>query len=308
MNFISRIPHYKTIALLVIAVGLYYVKNNIDSDLHRSLRSNSYDRGVSVGGFAGAPALESSQKMVSDSYIPPAPDVAPSTSANRLKSYTASLSMVVKDVYSSLKAIEATVANAGGFLINSYISSPEEGAYGTVSLRVPRSELSKTLEAIKAIGVRVTQESVSSSDLTDEYENIDAKLTSLQSTMTKFEALLNQANTVEESMRVQEQLLNLQDRIDGLVGRKQYLEKSSELSLITITIASDELSLPYAPQDTWRPQLIFKQAVRSLVQSARTLVNYSIWLGVYAVIWIPLLLIMILIASRRKKKTDNDRS
>ncbi len=301
MNFISKIPNYKTIALLIVAVGLYYVKNNIDSDLHRNLRSNSYDRGANVEGFAGAPALESSQKMVSDSYIPLAPDVAPSTSTHRLKSYTASLSMVVKDVAQSLKAIEQAISSRQGFLISSQLSSPEEGAYGTVSLRVPSSQLQATMDAIKALGVRVTHEAIISSDLTDEYEDIDAKLASLQSTMAKFETILDQADTVEDSMQVQEQLLQLQDRIDGLVGRKQYLEKSSELSLITITIASDELSLPYAPQDTWRPQLVFKQAVRSLVQAARTLINFLIWLGVYALVWVPVLIGLLVFARRRHK-------
>jgi hypothetical protein len=83
------------------------------------------------------------------------------------------------------------------------------------------------------------------------------------------------------------------------------MEKSAELSLLTITIASDELSLPYAPSNSWRPALVFKQAVRSLVQSARTLANFAIWIGVYSVIWIPLLLGVLLYAKRRNKKLIN---
>ncbi len=306
MNTLNWAQRHKNIVLVVLIVaGFLYWKNNRMFSVGSSNRS--YDMGVSAPSFMGSAGIGRSEKMISDSYAPQ-PAIAPSASVNRLKSYSASLSMVVKDVTLSVKAIEQAATSAGGFLIDYHVSSPEEGAYGTVSLRVPSAQLQSILEAIKSLGVRVTQESISSADLTDEYEDVDAKLASLRSTMTKFESILNQADTVEESMRVQEQLLNLQDRIDGLVGRKQYLEKSSELSLITITIASDELALPYAPQDTWRPQLIFKQAVRSLVQSARALVNYSIWFGVYAVIWIPLLLVMILIARKRNKKAGNVRS
>lgn len=307
MNLLNWIQKHKNLAFAaLIVIGFLYWKNNRIFSLNPS--GNSYNMGVSAPSFMGSAEMSRSQKVATDSFPPLPAAVAPSTSTHRLKTYTASLSMVVTDVAQSLKAIEQTATSTGGFLIDSHLSSPEEGAYGTVSLRVPSDQLQSILELIKDLGIRVTQESISSADLTDEYEDIDAKLASLQSTMTKFETILNQADTVEESMRVQEQLLNLQDRIDGLVGRKQYLEKSAQLSLVTITIASDELSLPYAPQDTWRPQLIFKQAVRSLVQSARTLVNYLIWLGVYAVIWIPLLIGLFLFARRQGKKTAKARA
>jgi hypothetical protein len=301
MNLIHWLQQHKTIAFIALGVIALFLWNN-NRSLPLGPSSSSYDMGVSVPSFMGMAEMGSSRKIAMDSIAPERGNVAPSSSANRLKTYTASLSMVVGNVSESLQAIEQIATKAGGFLIESRLSSPEEGAYGTASLRVSSEQLQSTLEAIKNLGVRITQESITSADLTDEYEDIDAKISSLQSTMEKFEALLDQADTVEESMRVQDQLLNLQDRIDSLVGRKQYLEKSSELSLITITIASDELSLPYAPQETWRPALIFKQAVRSLVLSVRTLAKYIIWLGVYSVIWLPVLIGFLLFARRRNKK------
>lgn len=307
MNQIHWLKQHKNIVFIALVMVVLFLWNN-NRSLPLGPGSRSYDMGVSAPSFMGMAEMGSSSKIAMDSIAPQPNPVAPSSSVNRLKSYTASLSMVVGNVSESLQAIEQIATKAGGFLIESRLSSPEEGAYGTASIRVSSEQLKPTLEAIKNLGVRVTQESITSADLTDEYEDIDAKLTSLQSTMAKFETILDQADTVEESMRVQEQLLNLQDRIDSLIGRKQYLEKSSELSLITVTIASDELSLPYAPQDTWRPALIFKQAVRSLVQSTRTLANYIIWLGVYSVIWIPALIGFLWFAKRRNKKQLNSRA
>jgi hypothetical protein len=304
MNPIHWLKQHKNVAIiLLVIVALILWKNSRQMPLGPG--GSSYDMGSSAPSFMGMAEIGSSRKTAMDSFVPQPNQVAPSSSTKRLKTYSASLSMVVENVSESLSSIEQIASRAGGFLIESRLSSPQEGAYGTVSLRVSSEQLQPTLEAIKQLGVRVTQESITSADLTDEYEDIDAKLSSLQSTMTKFEAILDQADTVEESMRVQEQLLNLQDRIDSLVGRKQYMEKSAELSLLTITIASDELSLPYAPSNSWRPALVFKQAVRSLVQSARTLANFAIWIGVYSVIWIPLLLGVLLYAKRRNKKLIN---
>jgi hypothetical protein len=79
------------------------------------------------------------------------------------------------------------------------------------------------------------------------------------------------------------------------------LEKSASLSLISVSLSTDELSLPYTPDQTWRPQVIFKQSVRSLISSFRTIGNFAIKAFVFTPIWLPLL-IGVIIYKRRKKK------
>jgi hypothetical protein len=55
----------------------------------------------------------------------------------------------------------------------------------------------------------------------------------------------------------------------------------------------DEYALPYAPDTNWKPETVFKLAVRSLVLNLRGLASAAIWLTVYAALWLPLLLIAI---------------
>jgi len=82
---------------------------------------------------------------------------------------------------------------------------------------------------------------------------------------------------------------NLQSQIDSLKGQEQYLEKNAQNAKITVYLASDELALPYTPAKPWRPEAIFKQAVRSLVGTLRGLGTLFIWLVVYSIIWVPAL-------------------
>jgi hypothetical protein len=95
------------------------------------------------------------------------------------------------------------------------------------------------------------------------------------------------AEKIEDLLNVQRELINLQSQIDSLKGQQQYYEKNAEMAKLTIYLSTDELALPYAPSESWRPQVIFKQAVRSLVTSLRKVGTAIIWLAVYSVVWIP---------------------
>ena len=83
------------------------------------------------------------------------------------------------------------------------------------------------------------------------------------------------------------------------------MEKTAKMSLENIDLSTDELSLGYAPADTWRPGVVFKLAVRSLVRNARQLGNTVIWIGVYAVLWVPAIWIFVKVRNLLKKKKGN---
>ena len=102
-------------------------------------------------------------------------------------------------------------------------------------------------------------------------------------------------------MSVQQQLTSLQSQIDNLKGQQKYYEQSAKLSKITIYLSTDELALPYAPTNEWRPTVIFKEAVRSLVGAVRGIGSLTIWIVVFLPIIIPVVLIIRFIRKRKNK-------
>jgi ABC-type glycerol-3-phosphate transport system permease component len=113
---------------------------------------------------------------------------------------------------------------------------------------------------------------------------------------------MDKATTVDEILRIQQQIFNLQDQIDRLQGQIKYMDASSSTSLISVNLSTDELALPYAPDNAWRPQLVFKQAVRSLIGTLRTVGNASIWLAVYTIIFIPVLIVFFIVKKALKRR------
>jgi len=229
----------------------------------------------------------------------PAPEVK-----DRLVVKESTISLLVKNVVETQKIITQKAQSLGGYLVQSNISHPEETEVtsGWITVRIPQEKLEEALNYFRELAVKVVSETVSGRDVTDEYVDIEARLATLLKTKAKFEEILAKAQKVQDILEVQRELINLQEQIDNLKGQQNYLEKSAQVSRVTIYLATDELALPYVPTEAWRPQAIFKQAVRSLIGALRKLGTLIIWLGVYSVIWLPILAIYLIIKHWRKKK------
>jgi len=219
-------------------------------------------------------------------------EVAPSESTNRLVIQDTSLSLQVDNVESKIKEIESKTTEMGGFLINSNLSKPNGVGSGTISVRIPEGKRDEAMELFKVMAVKVVSENVSGTDVTDQYTDLQAQLEVLQKTKVKFEEILDKAYTVNDLMNVQQQLISLQQQINSVKGQQKYFEQSAKLSKITIYLSTDDLALPYAPTNEWRPAVVFKEAVRSLINNIRGLGNMLIWVAVFSPLWIPAIFVI----------------
>lgn len=227
--------------------------------------------------------------------------VAPSETSDRVVIQDTGLSLQVKDVSKSIQEIERITGNFGGFLVRSYLSKPESAASGNISVRVPEEKRAEAMEAFKKEAVKVVSESVQGTDVTDEYTDLQAQLEVLEKTKAKFESILNQTVEVKDLLEVQRELLSVQKQIDNVKGQQKFYEQSAKLSKITVYLSTDDLALPYAPDNEWRPKVVFKEAVRSLILTIRDLGSLLIWLIVFSPIIIPVILIIRYFKKKRQK-------
>lgn len=253
-----------------------------------SATTESYDQGAPNGKIMMPP--------IAPGGVAPAPDVQ-----NRLVVQNSYLSLLVKNVRETVDRIVAHAVSQGGYMVNSNLENPGEAPSATVTIRVPSATLSQTLTFLRELSIRVVSENLTGEDVTDQYVDNQARLATLLQTKTKFEDIFNRATEISDITNIQRELINLQSQIDAVKGQQQYFEQTAKTAKITIYLSTDELALPYAPSDAWRPSVIFKEAVRSLILHVRSVVNTVIWLAVYGVIWIPAAAIFFFILKRRTK-------
>lgn len=227
----------------------------------------------------------------------PAPEVT-----DRMVVTSSYLSLVVNSVNDSIAQMREYVHSIGGYMVNSNISRPEEGGTGTLTVRIPADKLDEALGQLKGQAVKVVSENLDGQDVTDQFVDNAARLVILEQNKARFEEIMKGTSDVTEILQVQNEIFRLQSQIDSIKGRQQYLEQTAKMALVTLYLSTDELALPYAPTNSWRPEVIFKLAVRSLFETVQSLGTLAIWVGVFAVIWLPILLIVLWVSRRRRRK------
>lgn len=292
-SLLGWIKNHKLVILLLLIIFFLSYKRYSPYSLSESTNFN-----VGSQDFAG-----SAKMMAGTASISPLRDAAPAPEvASRLIIKESNLSLLVSKVTDAQEKIIQKANELGGYMVNSSISNPQDVASSTVIVRIPTKTLDKALEYYRSLAVKVISENLQGNDVTDQYTDLEAQLETLNKTKFKFEQILEKATVVADILNVQRELINIQAQIDSIKGQQQYYEKSAEMSKIILYLSTDELSLPYAPTDTWRPQVIFKEAVRSLIQSLRSLGSSIIWIAVYAVVWIPILIIVYFVNKKYSKK------
>lgn len=268
------------------AIILFLLLRPQNTLFQTSLKSRSAITQGSIGmvandAIAPMPAMEIGKTISGTS------SVSYAVPQERMVTVNTTVSMVVKQVKDALGTIEKLATDTNGFMVHTSLSTPEGASNGNITIRVPTEKRTEVLNGIRALGIRVVDEQVQGEDITDQYSDLDAQLTILMDTKSRIEVIMKSATEVQDMLNVQRELISLQSQIDNVKGRKMYLEKSANLSLITVYLSTDDLSLPYSPDQPWRPQVTFKLAVRALVTSARDMVDKLIWLVVFAPIWLP---------------------
>ena len=288
LNFLKQ--HWQPLAILVL--GFLLVKKSAVTPLSYRSSNSQTSQIAEIGGVG----LDSSMSLP---Y--PVPEAAPAPDVkDRLVVQNSYLSLLVKGVRVASEGIIKKAEELGGYMVESSLDSPEGVDSATVSVRVPAKKLDEFLVVVRGLGVRVVSENLIGYDVTDQYVDLEARLATLNKTKAKFEEIMTKATEIEDILTVERELVSLQEQIDSLKGQQLYLEKNAEMAKVTVYLSTDELALPYAPAQLWRPSVIFKTAVRALVQATRDVVSILIWVAVFSVIWVPILVILFVIKKIRK--------
>ncbi len=233
----------------------------------------------------------------------PAGDYTPQTDTeNRLVIKESNMSLLVKNVTDARNKIVEYAQKSGGYMVSSSVSNPQDTPSATVVIRIPSEKLEESLEFFRSLSVKVVSENLLGQDVTDQYIDIDKHILQLERSKARLEEILEKAENITDITNLTQQIINYQNQIDSYKGQQDYLEKNAQLAKLTIYISTDEIALPYTPSETFRPAVILKLAVRSLIKTLRGLATLGIWIGVYAVIWVPTLGVYIFLKKWLKKR------
>jgi len=232
---------------------------------------------------------------------------APAAPWDRMILRNATLQLKVKDVAASMDAVRGVASQHSGYITQS--DSRQDGNYtvATITLQMPAKEFDAVMPELRRLGVKPVQENVTSSDVTDEYTDLQSQLRNLQATEARMLALQQKAGTLEDVLAVDRELRQVQGQIEQIQGRTNYLSKRAEMSSITVTLTPDILPVEPAPQPAtgWDPAAIAQHAWEASLDTLAGAGSVIISLVVFFWWAFPLVFLLWLVMRTRRR---SDRS
>jgi hypothetical protein len=206
----------------------------------------------------------------------------------RLIIRTGDVAIVVQDSEASAQAIAQLADSLNGWLVESDLYESNGVKRGSVTIRVPAEQFDVAVAETKAMALEVRSESTSSQDVTEEYVDLESRLTNLEATADRVRGFLDEASNVEDALDVNRELSRLEEEIEVIKGRMQYLRQSAAFSVLTVALIPDELSQPIEIGG-WQPEGVAKDAIEALVSALQAAANVAIWGGIFC---LPLALLV----------------
>ncbi|MFC1929120.1 DUF4349 domain-containing protein [Chloroflexota bacterium] len=224
----------------------------------------------------------------------------PSIAEERMIVRNGDVSLVVEDVLDARDEIAQLAARLGGYVVSSWISGEEQEMRGSITIRVPDEKFEQAFGELRDLAVRVRSENTSSQDVTEEYTDLGARLKNSEATESQYLALLDKAESVEDTVKIYDGLSQVRREIEQIKGRMQYLERTTSMSLVTAQLRPAATAKPLIPVG-WSASEAFKSAIRGVITLGQWLVTLVIWLVFLFPIWGTVVGIIYWRHRRRKK-------
>ncbi len=225
-------------------------------------------------------------------------------SSSRLIIKSGTIYMTMDNIFSSVSDIIRYTEENDGFVLNSEITERDDIPSGRITIQVPSENFDEAMEYFRSIAKKVTNESISGRDVTEEYTDLDARLRNLEATEEQLLEIMERSGEVSDVLEVQRELSSTREEIERTKGRMQYLEQRTKMSTINLYLALSEDLLPLPDVDRWQPLYVAQEAWISLLGSLRTLFYALIWVLVYTLIWAPIPLFIFWLVRKKKKKKN----
>lgn len=190
-------------------------------------------------------------------------------------------------------AISSIAASNGGFVVTSETKQIENADPARRRLevkliaRVAATHFDSAVTSIEKLATSVIHRSISGSDVTEEFIDLEARIRTQKALELQFIQILKQAGRINDAMDVQRQIADVRTEIEKLEGRRRFLDNRASLSTITVEL---------------RTPVVIAVSTSSFSRSLRESVSESVDIGStivlgttrFFIVMVPIIVLIIL--------------
>ncbi len=118
---------------------------------------------------------------------------------------------------------------------NWYYNTSDSVRTLNLTVRVPSAKFNRIMDGADGMG-RVTEKNMDASNVTREYYDVQARLNSKKAELSRFEALLDRAEKINDILEIEEHITDVQYEIDSAKSQLENLNLDVAYSTVTISL------------------------------------------------------------------------
>lgn len=212
---------------------------------------------------------------------------APNT---RMIIHQARISTNVKDLEKAQHNMEQKVKKYDGYVVESnvYLESDETSS-GKMVVRIPEKHFETFLSEAEAEASKVLEKNVTGQDVTEQYVDLSSRVKSKRAVEERLLAFMKDAQKTEDLLKISTDLAKIQEEIEVLVGKINYLENQTSFSTIELTMHEKRVIIPEIENkdlNTW------EKTKKQFITSTNSLLSVGSGIIVFVIGNLPVLVLL----------------
>lgn len=201
-----------------------------------------------------------------------------------------SMNLSVKDALKAKAEVDVILKKYKAYVGNEQLDNNDYQTSYHLQIRVPALQMDSLVAGLEAMEGTVTFKSINASDVTEEYIDLETRLTNKRSYLDQYRQLLKSARSIEDILKVREQIRVLEEEIESVEGRLRYLNNQIDLSTLDLTLL-EKKDFVYKPDRKINFLERLKESVSAgwfgfLDFSLYILTLWPFWLILFAIWWL----------------------
>ncbi|HZV71318.1 MAG TPA: DUF4349 domain-containing protein [Saprospiraceae bacterium] len=146
------------------------------------------------------------------------------------------INIAVRDAIKMKAEVDAIIAKHKAYAGNEQLDNTDYQANYHIQIRVPADQLDGLVADLEALDGTVIYKNITARDVSEEYIDLETRLTNKRAYVEQYRQLLKTARTIEEILKVREKIRVLEEEIESAAGRLRYLTNQVALSTIELTL------------------------------------------------------------------------
>ncbi len=206
----------------------------------------------------------------------------------------AAITLEVQDVFSALNQVTLLSSQYGGYVVSSRSWYVQDYPHAAYSFAVPVERFEEAIEQVRRLG-KVLDETTSGQDVTDQYVDLEARIRNQEATAERIRSFLDQTRTVDEALKVNQQLSQVEEQLEQLKGQRNALGQRAAFSAISVEFSPTIPNAGARLSGTWSPLGTLAEATDALAAILRVLVDIAIWVVVLSLPFIVIVGVVFLV-------------